>query len=89
MYGSEGTAEMRDNDTLVINERGKNELVRTFNKIDIKKAELELFCDNINRGNRFSIPKKEIVNVSSFLEASILSCKLNMQIDLVKDLRDD
>jgi predicted dehydrogenase len=83
VYGSEGTAEMRDYNTLVIHERGKEAVTRTFNNIDIERAELEAFCDNIKRGNTFSIPKNEIINVSSFLEASALSCKSNTRIDIV------
>ena len=89
VYGSEGTAEMRDYNTLVIHERGKEALIRTFNTVDIERAELEAFCDNIISGNGFSIPKNEIINVSSFLEASALSCKSNSQINLVEDLRGD
>jgi predicted dehydrogenase len=83
VYGSKGTAEMRDYNTLVIHERGKEAVTRTFNNIDIERAELEAFCDNIKRGNTFSIPKNEIINVSSFLEASALSCKSNTRIDIV------
>ena len=84
--GSEGTAEMRNYNTLVTHGRGKKPRIQIFNDIDIEIAELEAFCDNIIRGNRFSIPKNEVINVASFLEASALSYKLKTQIDLVEDL---
>ena len=80
VYGSEATAEMRDYCTLEIQKRGKKTKTQTFDRIDIEKAELEGFCDNINSGNRFSIPKNELINVSSFLEACTLSSKSKIQI---------
>ena len=89
IYGSKGTAEMRGYNTLVFHERGKDAITQTFDNIDIEKAELEAFCYNIEKGNTFSIPKHEIINVSSFLEATALSCKSNKQIDLFRDLRGD
>ena len=89
VYGSQATAEMRDYNTLVFHERGKEAVIRSFDDIDMERAELEGFCDDIANGNGFSIPKNEIINVCSFLEASTLSCKTNTQIDLFEDLRGD
>jgi len=86
VYGSEATAEMRDYNTLIIQERVKDAKIQTFDSIDIERAELEAFCDNIKRGNTFPIPKNEIINVSSFLEGCSLSCKSKSQIDLEEDL---
>jgi len=82
IYGSEATAEMRNYDTLVLQERSKEALIKTFESIDIEKAELESFCDDINNKKLFSIPKNEIINISSFLEASLASTRLGKAISL-------
>ncbi|MDC0196309.1 Gfo/Idh/MocA family oxidoreductase [Gammaproteobacteria bacterium] len=89
VYGSQATAEMRNYNTLVFHERGKEAVIRSFDDIDIERAELEAFCDDITKGKRFSIPKNEMINVCSFLEASALSSNTNTQIDLFEDLRGD
>ena len=89
VYGSEATAEMRDYNTLIIHSRNKlTPKTLTFNNIDVEKSELESFADNIKNGVKFSIPKNEIINVSSFLEAAILSCRSKTQIVIDNNIRE-
>ena len=82
IFGSETTVEMRNYNTLIVHERNQKPQIQTFNEINIERAELEAFAENIANGVTFSIPKNQIINVSSFLEASIKSSNLKKIIDL-------
>ena len=65
-----------------MHKRNQKPQIQNFNAINIEKAELEAFSENIANGIKFSIPKDQIINVSSFLEASIKSSNLKKIIDL-------
>ncbi|MAV87153.1 MAG: hypothetical protein CMM67_02790 [Rhodospirillaceae bacterium] len=82
IFGSESTIEMRNYDTLVLHERNQKPQIQTYSEINIEKAELEAFCDNITNGIMFSIPKNQMINVSSFLDASIKSSNSKKIVDL-------
>ena len=73
---------MRNNNTLIVHERNQKPEIQTFNEINIERAELEAFSENISNGMKFSIPKEQIINVSSFLDASVKSSNLKKIVDL-------
>jgi predicted dehydrogenase len=82
IFGSESTIEMRNYNTLIVHERNQEPQIHTFDEINIEKTELEAFSEDIANGVTFSIPKEQIINVSSFLEASIKSSNLKKIVDL-------
>ena len=82
IFGSESMIEMRNNNTLIVHERNQKPEIQTFNEINIERAELEAFSENISNGMKFSIPKEQIINVSSFLDASVKSSNLKKIVDL-------
>ena len=73
VFGTEGTAEMRGWQELVVHMSGQDPEVTVLDKIDIERAELEAFADALTGGAPYPISYEEMAAVPAFLEAAIQS----------------
>ena len=73
VFGTEGTAEMRGWQELVVHMRGQDPEVTVLDKIDIERAELEAFADALTGGAPYPMSYEEMAAVPAFLEAAIQS----------------
>ena len=73
VFGTEGTAEMRGWQDLVVHPVGGTPEVKDLGKVDVERAELEAFADAVNGVTPYPMTYDEMANVPAFLEAAIKS----------------
>ncbi|MEL0107931.1 MAG: Gfo/Idh/MocA family protein [Rhodospirillales bacterium] len=73
VYGTEGRAEMRGWQELVVHMRDKDPVVKDLGKVDLERAELEAFADAVNGVAPFPMTQDQMVSVPAFLEAAVKS----------------
>ena len=73
VFGTNGFAEARDEDTLRIGYIGKALQERTFAKVDSLRAMAEAFADSVERRAPFLITPHELVDVTAAFEAVVTS----------------
>ncbi len=82
-FGTEGTAEMRGWQELVVHMRGSDPEVKQFEKVDIERAELEAFADAVTGAQDYPMTDEEMIAVPTFLEAAIKSSETGNIISTV------
>ena len=71
VFGSEGWAEMRGPETLVIASRDGKTEERKFPPLDIERAELEAFADAVAGGTAYPVSTADAIHGAAILEAII------------------
>jgi predicted dehydrogenase len=73
VFGTNGSAEARDEDTLRVGYIGKDTQEQTFAKVDSLRAMAEAFADTVERRTPFLITPRELVDVTAAFEAVVTS----------------
>jgi predicted dehydrogenase len=73
VFGTDGSAEARDEGTLRVGYIGKDTQEQTFAKVDSLRAMAEAFADAVERGTPFLITPRELVDVTAAFEAVVTS----------------
>jgi predicted dehydrogenase len=73
VFGANGFAEARDEDTLRVGYIGQATHEETFAKVDSLRAMAEAFADAIETGTPFIITPRELVDVTATFEAVVAS----------------
>jgi predicted dehydrogenase len=73
VFGTNGAAEARDEDTLRVGYIGKDTQEQTFAKVDSLRAMAEAFADAVEKRTPFLITPRELVDVTAAFEAVVTS----------------
>jgi predicted dehydrogenase len=73
VFGTNGSAEARDEDTLRVGYIGKDTQEQTLAKVDSLRAMAEAFADTVERRTPFLITPRELVDVTAAFEAVVTS----------------
>jgi predicted dehydrogenase len=73
VFGTEGSAEVLDEHTLVLRKSGGEPVRRTYPAIDVLRAELDAFADAIEHKAPFPVPEAEVLATLSAFEAALQS----------------
>jgi predicted dehydrogenase len=75
VFGTRGSAEVLDEQTLVLRKPGRNPPQMTYPAIDVLRAELDAFADAIENKAPFPVPEADVLATLSAFEAALQSMK--------------
>jgi predicted dehydrogenase len=73
LFGTQGSAEVLDETTLVLRKSGQASRTMNFPAIDVLAAELDAFADAVERKQPFPVPGTEVLATLSAFEAALAS----------------
>jgi predicted dehydrogenase len=80
VFGSNGSAEVLDETTLVLRKSGLPPQTIIFPKIDVLRAELDAFTDSLASKRPFPVPGGEVLATLAAFEAALQSMKTNVPV---------
>ena len=81
VFGTQGSAEVLSETTLLLHRGGQPPQLRTFPEIHVLRAELDAFADMIDGGLPFPVPEADILATLSAFEAGLKSIALGVTVD--------
>jgi predicted dehydrogenase len=73
VFGTEGSAEVLDERTMILRKSGGEPQRTTYPAIDVLRAELDAFADAIEQQRPFPVPEAEVLATLSAFEAALQS----------------
>jgi predicted dehydrogenase len=73
VFGTEGSAEVLDERTMILRKSGGEPQRTTYPAIDVLRAELDAFVDAIEKQRPFPVPEAEVLATLSAFEAALQS----------------
>jgi predicted dehydrogenase len=80
VFGSNGSAEVLDEVTLVLRKSGQPPQTLMFPKIDVLRAELDAFADSLTMRRPFPVPEAEVLATLAAFEAALQSMETNVPV---------
>ncbi|MDB5502761.1 MAG: gfo/Idh/MocA family oxidoreductase [Tardiphaga sp.] len=80
IFGTQGSAEVLDETTLVLRRSGQPPEVRALPRIDVLPAELDAFADMVEVGLPFPVPEADVLATLSAFEAGLKSIELGVTV---------
>jgi predicted dehydrogenase len=81
LFGTEGSAEVLDEATLVLRKSGRPPQTIKYETIDVLAAELDAFADAIEHKHPFPAPEAEVLATLSAFEAALASMASGQPVD--------
>jgi predicted dehydrogenase len=78
VFGTDGSAEVLDEVTMVVRQSGAKPRMMTFPAIDVLRAELDAFADAVDNKHRFPVPQADILATLAAFEAALRSIQSGM-----------
>jgi len=80
LFGTNGSAEVLDEGTMVLRKSGEAPRRLTYPAIDVLRAELDAFADAIGNGGAFPVPEADVLATLSAFEAALASMKSGVPV---------
>jgi predicted dehydrogenase len=80
LFGTNGSAEVLDEGTMVLRKSGDAPRRLTYPAIDVLRAELDAFADAIGNGGAFPVPEADVLATLSAFEAALASMKSGVPV---------
>jgi predicted dehydrogenase len=81
VFGSEGSAEVLDEGTMILRKSGANSRQITYPAIDVLRAELDAFAEAIDSKRAFPVPEAEVLATLSTFEAALRSMQSGQPVE--------
>ena len=80
VFGSNGSAEVLDEVTLVLRKSGQPPQQIILPKIDVLRAELDAFADSLTSKRPYPVPEAEVLATLAAFEAALQSMQINVPV---------
>ena len=81
VFGTEGSAEVLDEGTMILRKRGSRPQRIAYPSIDVLRAELDAFADAIDDRRAFPVPEADVLATLAAFEAALRSMRSGQPVD--------